>query len=32
VLISLVSIGIMTTLGGSIVSVFSHANGALVTP
>ena len=29
VLISLVSILIMTTLGGSIVSVFSTANGAL---
>ena len=32
VLISLVSILIMTTLGGSIVSVFSNANSALVTP
>jgi pilus assembly protein Flp/PilA len=32
VLISIVSIVIMTTLGGSITSVFSAANGALVTP
>ena len=32
VLISIVSIVIMTTLGGSITSVFSTANGALVSP
>ena len=32
VLISIVSIVIMTTLGGSITSVFSSANGALVSP
>jgi pilus assembly protein Flp/PilA len=32
VLISIVSIVIMTTLGGSITSVFSNANSALVTP
>ena len=32
VLISIVSILIMTTLGGSITSVFSTANGALVSP
>jgi len=32
VLISIVSIVIMTTLGGSITSVFSNANGALVSP
>jgi len=30
VLISIVSIVIMTTLGGSITSVFSKANGSLV--
>ncbi len=32
VLISIVSILIMTTLGGSITSVFSTANGALTAP
>ena len=32
VLISIVSIVIMTTLGGSITSVFSNANAALVAP
>ena len=32
VLISIVSIVIMTTLGASITSVFSTANGALVSP
>ena len=32
VLISIVSIVIMTTLGGSITSVFSQANTALVSP
>jgi len=32
VLISIVSIVIMTALGGSITSVFSSANGALVSP
>ena len=32
VLISIVSILIMTTLGASITSVFSNANGALVAP
>src|SRR5690242_960668 len=32
VLISIVSIAIMTTLGGSISSVFSTANTALTTP
>jgi pilus assembly protein Flp/PilA len=32
VLISIVSILIMTTLGGTITSVFSNANSALVTP
>jgi len=32
VLISIVSIVIMTTLGGSITSVFSSANSALVSP
>ena len=32
VLISIVSILIMTTLGGSITSVFSTANAALVAP
>jgi pilus assembly protein Flp/PilA len=32
VLISIVSIVIMTTLGGSITSVFSAANTALVSP
>ena len=32
VLISIVSIVIMTTLGGSITSVFSTANAALVAP
>ena len=32
VLISIVSIVIMTTLGASITSVFSAANGALVAP
>jgi|GEM_PF-1237500 len=32
VLISIVSIVIMTTLGGSITSVFSKANGSLVSP
>ena len=32
VLISIVSILIMTTLGGSITSVFSTANAALVSP
>jgi Flp pilus assembly pilin Flp len=32
VLISIVSIVIMTALGGSITSVFSAANGALVAP
>ena len=32
VLISIVSIVIMTTLGTSITSVFSKANGSLVSP
>jgi pilus assembly protein Flp/PilA len=32
VLISIVSIVIMTTLGGSITSVFSNANTALTAP
>ena len=32
VLISIVSIVIMTTLGGSITSVFSSANNALIAP
>jgi pilus assembly protein Flp/PilA len=32
VLISIVSIVIMTTLGGSITSVFSKANGSLTSP
>ncbi len=32
VLISIVSIVIMTTLGGSITSVFSSANAALTAP
>jgi Flp pilus assembly pilin Flp len=32
VLISIVSIVIMTTLGGSIRSVFSRANSSLVSP
>jgi Flp pilus assembly pilin Flp len=32
VLISIVSIVIMTTLGGSITSVFSGANAALTAP
>ena len=32
VLISIVSIVIVTTLGGSITSVFSNANAALVAP
>ena len=32
VLISIVSIVIMTTLGGSITSVFSKANTSLVSP
>ena len=32
VLISIVAITIMTTLGASITSVFSKANGTLVSP
>ena len=32
VLISIVAITIMTTLGGSITSVFSRANSSLVAP
>ena len=32
VLISIVSIVIMTSLGGSITSVFSQANAALISP
>ena len=32
VLISIVSIVIMTTLGASITSVFSRANGSLTSP
>jgi pilus assembly protein Flp/PilA len=32
VLIALVSVVVMTTLGGSVTSVFSKANGGLVSP